>query len=184
MIQTVVPRPIAWVLSDNGDDSLNLAPFSYFNAVSSRPPMISLSIGLKQDGADKDTRRNIKERSHFVLHIPHVEQAQLVTDSAVVLAHGDSEVDKLSMETVKEEGFALPRLKNCRIAYFCELEKIIDVGEVPQALVLGRVKAIYVDDEIGESVDGRLSIDISKLNPLARLGGSDYAELGRIFTVK
>ena len=95
MIQTVVPRPIAWVLSDNGDDSFNLAPFSYFNAVSSRPPIVSLSIGLKKDGSDKDTRRNIKERSHFVIHIPHVEQAQLVTDSAAALAHGESEIARL-----------------------------------------------------------------------------------------
>ncbi|NQZ59449.1 MAG: flavin reductase family protein [Lentisphaeraceae bacterium] len=183
-MQTVLPRPIAWLLSDNGDDSLNLSYFSYFNGVSSRPPFMSLSIGLKQDGADKDTRRNINSLSHFVLHVPHVDQAQLVTESAVSLAHGDSELDKLSLETVEQQGFALPRIKDCRIAYFCELEKIIDVGEVPQALVLARIKAIYVDDEIGESVDGRLSIDISKLNPLARLGGSDYAELGRIFTVK
>jgi len=70
MSQTLVPRPVAWVLSENATGSYNLAPFSYFNAICSTPPLIMFSIGKKPDGADKDTRRNIIERKRFTVHIP------------------------------------------------------------------------------------------------------------------
>ena len=90
MIQSIVPRPIAWVLSDNGDTTLNLAPFSYFNAVCSDPPVLMLSIGRKPDGSDKDTARNIVERSQFVVHIPHREMALEVTESSRPLPFGES----------------------------------------------------------------------------------------------
>ena len=69
MTQTLIPRPIAWVLSDNGNDSLNLAPFSYFNAVSSDPPLIMLSVGFKPDGTHKDTAINIEQRKDFIVHL-------------------------------------------------------------------------------------------------------------------
>ncbi len=64
MIQAVVPRPVAWVLSDNGDGSLNLAPFSFFTAISSDPPLLMFSAGKKPDGTPKDTLHNVEERSH------------------------------------------------------------------------------------------------------------------------
>ena len=69
MTQTIVPRPIAWVLSENPDQSLNLAPYSYFNAVCSDPPLLMISAGVKPDGATKDTRDNIRDRKEFVVHI-------------------------------------------------------------------------------------------------------------------
>jgi flavin reductase (DIM6/NTAB) family NADH-FMN oxidoreductase RutF len=65
MIQAVVPRPIAWVLSENSNGSHNLAPFSYFNAVCSKPPLIMLSIGVRPDGTLKDTTANIAARRDF-----------------------------------------------------------------------------------------------------------------------
>ena len=76
LTQVVVPRPVAWVLSDNGDGGWNLAPYSYFNAISSDPPMIMLSLGRKPDGCDKDTRVNLAERGEFVVHIAHRELAR------------------------------------------------------------------------------------------------------------
>ena len=71
MVSAIVPRPIAWVLSEHADGRLNLAPFSYFNGVSSDPPLVMLSIGSKRDGLPKDTRANILERKQFVVHIVH-----------------------------------------------------------------------------------------------------------------
>ena len=69
MIQTLIPRPIAWVLSEIEAGKYNLAPFSYFNAISSNPPIVMFSVGKKPDGSDKDTHRNIAERKHFTIHI-------------------------------------------------------------------------------------------------------------------
>ena len=183
MIETIAPRPIAWVLSRNTDDSLNLAPFSYFNGVCSNPPILSLSIGKKKDGTLKDTRRNIQERQEFVINIPHVDFAQKVTDSAKPLEENESEVDMLNLETVDCEGFSVPRLKDTRIAFLCKLHEIVEVGKTPQALVLAEILGVYVDDKF-VSADDRKTIDTLAINPLARLGGNDYCEIGNSMTVK
>jgi flavin reductase (DIM6/NTAB) family NADH-FMN oxidoreductase RutF len=85
MTQTIIPRPIAWVLTKNKDNSTNLAPFSYFNAVCSNPPLCMLSMGKKPDGAFKDTGTNLIEGADCVIHIAHVNQAEVVTATASTL---------------------------------------------------------------------------------------------------
>ena len=182
MIQTVIPRPIAWALSTNENGSHNLAPFSYFNAIGSNPPMISLSIGKRKDGRDKDTKKNIELREYFTVHIPSVDFAQSVTDSAKAFEPDVSEIKELSLDTV-DDGFNTPRLKDCKIAYFCKLERIIELGNVPQNLIIGLVESIYVEDSCIEGEDGIFQIDAEAINPLGRLGGSDYCTFGKPFTI-
>jgi flavin reductase (DIM6/NTAB) family NADH-FMN oxidoreductase RutF len=184
MIQTLIPRPIAWALSENADGGLNLAPFSYFNAVCSNPPLVMLSIGRKPDGGPKDTRVNIEQRSHFVIHIAHRELAKEVTESSATLDYGDSEVMRLGLETVPFEGFALPRLAACRVAYACERYEIREIGEARQSLVPGLVKAIYVDDDaVVTDAKGRTRYDATRLDPLGRLGGSEYSTMEGIVSI-
>lgn len=182
MIQTIIPRPIAWTVSENKNGSHNLAPFSYFNAIGSNPPMVSLSIGKRKDGTDKDTKRNIEERTYFTVHIPSVESAQLVTDSAKGFEPNISEIDELKLELI-EEGTKSPRLKGCKVAYFCKLERIIELGNAPQSLIIGLVESIYVADECIQEEQGKFKIDASAINPLGRLGGSDYCTFGEPFTI-
>ena len=182
MIQTLIPRPVAWVLSDNGGDSLNLAPFSYFSGVCSKPPLVMLSIGKKPEGEIKDTRRNILERKHFVAHIAHREMAQQVTASSAPLAHGDSELERSGLETVAFGEFSLPRLAACRVAYACELYEHHEIGA--QAIIYGQVRQIYISDEIATETEGRLQVDAKALDPIARLGGDDYGLLGDVVTIK
>lgn len=180
MIQTLIPRPVAWVLTENQNASLNLAPFSYFSAVSSNPPLIMISIGKKPDGSLKDTRLNIVERSHFVVHIAHRQQAHDVTNSAQTLPVGESEIDKLGLSTETFCGFSLPRLKDCRVAYACERYRVEDITN-SQAMILGQVKAVYVDDRVILSSDNnRLQVDAQKLDAIGRLGGDEYGYLGEV----
>lgn len=186
MIQTLIPRPVAWVLSangegDNGHGGYNLAPFSYFNGVCSQPPLVMLSIGKKPDGEIKDTRRNILERHKFVVHIAHADLAEQVTQSSAVLPHGDSELTRGGLATEAFGDFALPRLRDCRVAYACTLYEHHELG--PQAVIYGRVEQIYIDDAIATERDGRLHVDARALDPIARLGGDDYGLLGDIRTV-
>ncbi len=182
-IQTIVPRPIAWVLSDNGDGSLNLAPFSYFNGVASDPPLIMLSIGKKPDGSLKDTRLNIALREDFVVHIPHGDQAEQVNESSRTLPHGQSELERLGLATTPFEGSRLPRVVGPRIAFACVKERIIELGGVPQGLILGLVKRIWIDDAVATRENGRLVVDPVKVDPLARLGFTDFALFGQVKTV-
>jgi len=184
MTQTIVPRPVAWVLSDNGDGGYNLAPFSYFNALTSEPPLITLSIGNKRDGEAKDTLHNIVTRNHLVIHIPHREQAVAVTHSAAPLAHGDSEIAQLGLELTEFPGFSLPRLAECRIAIGCTHYQTLEIGPRPQSLVVCQIQSLWIDDNIIDSpADAPLHLDARRLDPLGRLGGDEYVTLGEIFTV-
>lgn len=182
MIQAVVPRPIAWVLSENSDGSHNLAPFSYFNAVCSAPPLIMLSIGTRPDGSPKDTTENIAARQDFVIHVAHVAMRGPLNASSASLPAGESELTLLELPVTPFEGSRLPRLRDARIALACRCQEILELGEAPQSLILGRVIGLYVDDSILiDDPKGRLKIDIRRLDPLARLGAGQYAALGEIF---
>ena len=191
LIQTIIPRPVAWVISDNGDDSYNLAPFSYFNGVSSNPPLIMLSIGKKPDGTRKDTLVNIDERKDFVVHIAHRELAPSVTATSAPLAHGETELERVPdvelVPIVDANGQSvsrLPRIKDSRIAFVCEKERILEVGNTPQGVIFGLVKHVYVDDAVGSQDEkGLLSVDAKKVDPVSRLGGNDYGLFGEILTV-
>ena len=185
MIEIVIPRPIAWVLSDNGDGSFNLAPFSFFSGVTSRPPILSISVGKKRDGSKKDTWRNIEERSRFVVHAAAVAHGDKVSATSASLAFGESEVTANGLELEPVEGWPLPRLKEARLAMWCELHRVVEVGDGPQGLILGEVRRIWVDDSVvTHSGGGRPKIDARSLDPLARLGGDDYAKLGEIFSIE
>jgi flavin reductase (DIM6/NTAB) family NADH-FMN oxidoreductase RutF len=185
MTQTLIPRPIAWVLSENADGGLNLAPFSYFNAVCSDPPLIMVSVGKKPDGSFKDTRVNIEQRGHFVVHIPRRDQVELVSASSATLDAGDSEVVRLGLETRPFQGFGLPRLADCAVAYACEAWEIHELGDLPQSLILGRVRRLYLDDRLaGRDEKGRLRVDAARLDPLGRLGPDQYLVGGEVIRVK
>ena len=188
MTQTVIPRPVAWVLSDNGGDngnySYNLAPFSYFNAICSDPPLLVLSVGKKPGGEKKDSIVNIAERGKFVVHIPHWELAESVTETSRTLVHGDSELDRVDLSLIDFPGFDLPRIAECRVAYACELYQLQEVGSVPQTLIFGEIKQLYLDDTVvRQDEKGRLTVDALKVDPLSRLGGADYGRLGEIKSV-
>jgi flavin reductase (DIM6/NTAB) family NADH-FMN oxidoreductase RutF len=183
MVQTIVPRPIAWVLSDNGDGSYNVAPFSFFTGICSDPPLLMLSIGKKDAVEEKDTRVNIRERSNFVVHIPSTRHLEQVNATSATLAHGQSEVDSAKLELTQIDDFALPRISGCDIAIACSLYRIDEVGRVPQAVIYGEIQSITINDAlIVDHPKGHLQLDSLALDPLTRLGGSNYGGLGDVLT--
>lgn len=183
MTQTVIPRPIAWVLTESGEDNFNLAPFSYFSAVSSAPPLLMISVGKKPNGEIKDTVRNIIQHKQCVIHIASEQDAELVTQTAATLAHGQSEVDINNIELTSFDGFTMPRVKRCSIAYGCELYEIKEVGDVPQSLVFLKVKTLYLNDDIVLlDKKERIKVMANQVTPLARLGGGEYAGITEAFS--
>ncbi len=184
MTQTIVPRPIAWVLSQNANGSYNLAPFSYFSALCSDPPLIGISIGKKTDGSLKDTRTNILERRYFVVHIAHAEQLHTLNASAETLPTGISEVDKLGLATTPLMDFPLPRLSDCRVAIGCELHSGMQLSET-FTFMLGLVRRLYIADSIVKNDGkGHFKLDTKALNPLSRLGAGEYANFGEVIPLK
>jgi len=182
LIQSVIPRPIAWVLSDSSQGSFNLAPFSFFTGVCGDPPLIMLSIGHKPDGTRKDTWVNIDERHDFVIHIAPSSLASPLVASAKALPHGESELDASGLETLTVQGQRLPRVVGPKLVMFCTKHAIHEVGNQNQGLILGEIQAMYVDDEAGAMIGDRLVIDPTKIDPLSRLGGNEYATLGEVQT--
>ena len=180
MTQTVLPRPVAWVLSENENQSYNLAPFSYFNAICSDPPIIMFSIGLQDDGSLKDTLANIMERPELVVHIASVDQLADLNLSSATLPPGESEVTAGNLEVTQVEGYRLPRLAKSKIAFMCHVHKIDIIGK-QQRVVFAEVSKIYVDDDCTEvNEKGRLKIKPEAIQPLSRLGASQYASFGEV----
>lgn len=183
MTQTVIPRPIAWALTQNTDSSLNLAPFSYFNAVCSDPPLMMLSMGKKPSGETKDTVTNLQVGNHCVIHIAHADQSQQVTATAATLDYGQSEILGTDLKLVEQENWPLPRIEGCPIAYLCQVHSTTTIGNTPQQLVFVEAKALWVDDKAVTEKKGRMQIDAKQVNPLARLGANQYADLGEVFSL-
>ena len=184
MIQTIIPRPIAWVLSENESGNFNLAPFSYFTAVASDPALLMFSVGKKLDDDNKDTLKNIQKRKAFVVHIASSDLVDDVNLSAANLEYGDSEIESIGLETTSMSGSKLPRLANAKIAMACSLYEIKEIGNKPMSLVFGEINQIYVCDSIISEQNERTLINADDLQPLVRLGGNDYASISPSFTVE
>ena len=189
MIQSIIPRPIAWILTRNENKSFNLAPFSYFNAVCSEPPLVMTSIGYKKNGEKKDTRRNIERTAEYVVHIASSEHAQPLTDSAAEFPSEESEVTALGLQLDQCFGVdRLPRLLISRVALYCRLYEIQEIGPRKQGLIFGEIVAAYYADAVvqgsAKQSGQRLTVDAQKVDPLGRLGGDDYTTFGEIVTIR
>jgi flavin reductase (DIM6/NTAB) family NADH-FMN oxidoreductase RutF len=191
MTNAIVPRPIAWILTDNGEDSLsedrwNLAPFSYFNGASVEPPQIVMSIGHALDNSYlKDTYLNLLETPECVIHIPSVRHVVNVERSAHTYPRGESELRHLGLETVPFDGWPIPRLQGVSVALACRANRFLRVGtDEEQILVTALVESIYVDDDVTRlDHKGRTIVDLLKLDPAGRAGSGQYVGIRDPFTV-
>ncbi len=184
LTQIIIPRPVAWVLTEHQNGEYNLAPFSYFSAVCSDPPIMMISVGRKPDGSEKDTYQNIIEREKFIIHIASSELAGAVTKSASVLDAGQSEIDLCGLKTERVEGFSLPRVMGPKIAMSCRFYEEKTMGNNDQHIIFGRIEKVWLDDDIVLPTDtGRLKIDASKVDPIGRLGGNEYTTFGEILDI-
>lgn len=187
MTQVIVPRPIAWVVSDNGVDAAddarwNIAPFSYFNAVASDPPTVMFSVGERgrADGPAgvKDTLTNVSARAEHTIAVPNREQLDAVEVTSTEVPYGQSEFALAGLEPVAWE-WSVPRPSGVRAALGCTVAGIVPIADGPQRVVLARVHRIWVDDAaVGEDAKGRPRVDATLLDPLLRLGAGSYARMG------
>jgi flavin reductase (DIM6/NTAB) family NADH-FMN oxidoreductase RutF len=181
MVQTFVPRPIAWVLTENEDGRHNLAPYSFTALVDITPPTLVFSAGKKGNGQLKDSWANIVRTGKAVVHIPAAENAQAVNDSAASLPFGASEVDTYAIPTTPFEGVDLPRVTAAPVAYGCALQEVIELGTLPVGLIVLRVTHLFVAAHAVERVDGDIfHINEKSINPLTRMGKTKFGTLGDV----
>jgi flavin reductase (DIM6/NTAB) family NADH-FMN oxidoreductase RutF len=172
MAQTILPRPIAWVVTeDNG--VVNIAPFSYFIGLSSEPASVLISVGHKADGTPKDTLANIRKNQKCTICMVEEKDLEKMHFSSKGLEKDESEAEQFDIETeVMVEGYP-PTIKGVPSAYFCTLNQEIDLGGGTTIPLVLNVKEIFVDDRI---ITDRERLSIS-FKPVARIGKS-YAFLG------
>lgn len=181
--QTVMPRPIAWILTKNDSGNLNLAPFSYFNALGSDPALLVVSIGNKSAILGKDTKVNLLREKECVLHIPSEELAEAVNMSASSFAYGESEITQcgLNLDPFTE---TLPRVSEAKIALHCRLYDIHPVGNSSFDAVYLEILSMYVENEAISQEGYHTFVDSTNIKPLGRLGGNDFAAFGGKITIK
>jgi flavin reductase (DIM6/NTAB) family NADH-FMN oxidoreductase RutF len=179
LISSIIPRPIAFVSTISPAGIHNLAPFSYFNGVSSRPPVISIAIGVKRDGTPKDSLRNIESNGELVVNIVNETIARPMVLTSGEYPYEESEFDLSGLTPVPSTVVAPPRVEECPIQMECRLVQVVRVGADPIGLVLAEVIVMHVGEEV--ITDGL--IDPRKLNPVSRLGGNMYATLGELFEI-
>ena len=176
----LVPRPIGWISTAGLDGSINLAPYSFFNGVGGTPPTVMVSFGQRQ-GGPKDSLRNIQETGEFVVNIVGAELGQ-----AMNLTSGeyDYDVDEFSLaglETAPSLEVRPPRVALAPAAMEVKATQIVPVEGTTYTMVIGRVLRYHLRDGL---LRPNGLVDALKLNPLARLGGDEYALLQNVFEMK
>jgi flavin reductase (DIM6/NTAB) family NADH-FMN oxidoreductase RutF len=182
LIGSIIPRPIAFVTSMSQEGILNGAPFSYFNIVTSNPPMISLAI-QRSGGNQKDTARNILQSKEFVVHIVDEQNVEKINKTAAGLSPDQSEVELAELTPIKSVKISVPGVKEAKVRMECILEHSLELGgvETPGCdLIIGKVVQFHIERDIYEN--GR--IDPRGLAAVSRLAGHDYAKIGEMFSVE
>jgi len=171
----VVPRPIGWVSSIDGLGRVNLAPFSFFNAVAEDPPMVVFAPnGLKAEGLLKDSRRNIEETGEFVCNLATWDLRERMNATSFGYPAGTDEMQAAGLTPAPSRLVRPPRVAEAPVHLECRLWRIITLPSPdprePNDLVIGEVVGIHIDDTLIK--DGR--VDIVAAKPIARLGYSEY----------
>lgn len=177
MIGSIIPRPIAFVTSLAEDGTLNGAPFSYFNIVSSNPPMISVTVQHKGN-EKKDTTRNILNNKEFVVHIVDEDNVAKINQTAANLPSNQSEVITAGLTQKPSTIITVPGVEESKVRMECTMEKVVEFDGCD--LIIGKIVQFHISKDIYE--DGK--IDPRGLAAVSRLAGSSYAKVGEIFDME
>ncbi|WP_142934912.1 flavin reductase family protein [Balnearium lithotrophicum] len=164
IFSTIVPRPIAWITTVSKEGAVNLAPFSFFNAVTTKPPLLFVSVGKRKDGSLKDTSRNIVETGEFVVNVVSEEFLEKMHLSGKDFPPEVSEPEELGISLESSEKVKPPRVKGVPASLECVLREHLNLGSTPMDVFIGEVVSITYSPEILNSQRGIVG----------RLGGKRY----------
>ncbi len=175
----VTPRPIGWITAMSAKGEINLSPYSFFNAVSSRPHIVMFSSEDK-----KDAVAFVEETGEFTCSLVTRALAQQMNQTSAPLPRGQSEYAHAGLAMAESKFVKPPRVAASPAALECKLLSIqqltdLDGKSIPRWMVLGQVVGIYMDDAFIR--DGRF--DTARAHPIARCGYADYAEVDHLFSI-
>ena len=181
MVGSILPRPIGWISSVDATGLANLAPFSFFNAVASRPPTVVFCPTIREvDVGPKDTLRNVRTTGEFVVNIVTAGLAEAMNITSTEFPPEVDEFRAAGVTPAPSVVVMAPRVAESPIHFECRVHQIVDLGTEPgaAAVVLGRIVHLHVDDSV--LVDGG-KIDLDALQPIGRLSGAGYCRVTDVF---
>ncbi len=172
LVSTVVPRPIAWVTTQDLDGSVNAAPFSFFNCVSGDPPVICFGIGGRAPGDAKDTGGNIRRTGQFVVNLVSYRLAQQMNVTAIEFGKEVDELAQAGLTIAPSMRVRPPRIAEAPVSMECERLVIVEVG-VDRAVILGKVVAMHIADDCVLD-PARCYVDTPRLDLIGRMHGAGW----------
>lgn len=176
----VAPRPIGWITSINGKGEINLAPYSFFNGINSKPNLVIFA----SEGR-KDSVSFIEETREFVCNLATWDLREAMNATSAPLARGTNEMERAGLKAAPSRLVRPPRVAEAACALECRLIRLLSVealdGKTTDChLVIGQVIGVHIDDRF--IVDGKL--DTAAMKPIARCGYDEYAVVESLFSMR
>jgi flavin reductase (DIM6/NTAB) family NADH-FMN oxidoreductase RutF len=177
----VSPRPIGWISTLDADGRRNLAPYSFFNALSDTPPMVMYANNGRKIGVDepKDSLANIRATGEFVANIVPFALRDAMNVTSGNYPSGTDEFERASLTPARSEVVSPPRIAEAPASLECRVWKILELPGENNVMVIGEVVGVHIDDAM--LVDGKL--DVTRYAPVSRLGYRDYAAVHEVFAL-
>ncbi len=172
LIGSILPRPIAFVSTMGADGIYNLAPFSFFTAISANPPAICFAPMMSLQGKRKDSLNNAERLGEFVVNVVSEDIVRPMNETSADFPPEIDEFEVSGLTPIPSDLVAVPRVKESHIAMECKLRQIVEMSSLPLggSLVIGEVVRFHVDDEYFDDY----RIDVDKLRPVGRMAGFSY----------
>ena len=190
ILNSVAPRPIAWVSTLSASGQLNLAPFSFFNCVCIEPPLLAFAPGQRPPkrsgstqaevgGEDKDTLRNIRETKEFVINVVTYDLAEAMNQTSGEYDASVNEFEVAQIASAPSQIVKAARVAASPVSFECKLYQILDFPPSPESssLVIGEIVSIHVNDT--HMKQGKL--DRNSLDLIGRMGGIQYTRTTQRF---
>ena len=173
LASTITPRPVAWVTTCSAAGITNLAPFSFFQVITSAPPTLMISPLLQSDGSMKDTARNIEETGEFVVSLVPFSMVDSMNETSFRYPVDDSEIERCNIKTIASSLVKPPRVAGVPVSFECKLATMTayPAGQPSCHMILGQVLAAHVEESI---LDAAGQIDPAKLDIISRMGADWY----------
>lgn len=169
----VAPRPIGWVSTMSASGAVNLAPYSYFNAVCDRPPMVMFS-----SSGPKDSVTFAHEGGEFVWNMATWDLREQMNLSSETLPRGENEFEHAGLEMAPCRLVSPPRVAAAPVSFECKVTHVVNLEAGSHIVTFGEVVGVHVAEDA--IVDGK--VDITRLKPIARCGyRGDYAVVDSLF---
>lgn len=185
VIGSVVPRPIAWVTTLSKDTSIvNAAPYSFFSGASDELPILTIAV-LRKNGKIKDTAQNILDLKEAVIHIVDQKNGEAMNATCTFLPADVSELSLIDVSLEDSHVIKVPRIKETKIQFETILKEYVPIkneqGEIITDFFMLQIVAYHIDNKVFDEESGYILSQ--ELDPIARLAGNQYVELGKEFSM-